>query len=60
MDEPTKGLHFFEIEKLMSLIRTLINQQNTVIMIEHNINIIKNADYIIDLGPQGGKNGGHI
>nr|QOX89305.1 hypothetical protein H7685_02355 ['Parthenium hysterophorus' phyllody phytoplasma] len=39
----------------MSLIRTLINQQNTVIMIEHNINIIKNADYIIDLGPQGGK-----
>ncbi|MDO8008801.1 MAG: excinuclease ABC subunit UvrA [Sweet potato little leaf phytoplasma] len=60
LDEPTKGLHFFEIEKLMSLIRTLINQQNTVIMIEHNINIIKNADYIIDLGPQGGKNGGYI
>ncbi|MDO8054052.1 excinuclease ABC subunit UvrA ['Opuntia sp.' phytoplasma] len=60
LDEPTKGLHFFEIEKLISLIRTLINQKNTVIMIEHNLNIIKNADYIIDLGPQGGKNGGHI
>ncbi|MDO8064120.1 excinuclease ABC subunit UvrA [Candidatus Phytoplasma bonamiae] len=60
LDEPTKGLHFFEIEKLISLIRKLVNQKNTIIMIEHNIHVIRNADYIIDLGPQGGLNGGYI
>ncbi|MDV3173646.1 MAG: ATP-binding cassette domain-containing protein [Candidatus Phytoplasma stylosanthis] len=59
-DEPSKGLHSFEIEKLNKLIETLIKKQNTVIIIEHNIDIIQNADYIIDLGPKGGKNGGYI
>ena len=60
-DEPTTGLHFHDINKLLKSVQGLINQGNSVIMIEHNMEIIKSADWIIDLGPEGGdKNGGHI
>jgi excinuclease ABC subunit A len=59
-DEPTTGLHFHDIHKLLSAINALVNQGNSVIIIEHNMDIIKCADWIIDLGPEGGENGGHI
>jgi excinuclease ABC subunit A len=60
-DEPTTGLHFHDINKLLKSVQGLINQGNSVIMIEHNMEIIKSADWIIDLGPEGGdKDGGHI
>jgi len=60
LDEPTTGLHFQDIKVLLSVIARLVDRGNTVIMIEHNMDIIKNADYIIDLGPDGGENGGEI
>ena len=60
LDEPTTGLHFANLEKLLLVLRKLVNQGNTVIVIEHNLDIIKNADHIIDLGPEGGQNGGQI
>ncbi len=60
MDEPTTGLHFHDIYKLMEIIQDLVNQNNTVIVIEHNLDIIKCADWIIDLGPEGGAGGGKI
>lgn len=60
MDEPTTGLHFADIEKLLKVIRQLIERGNSVIIIEHNLDIIKNADWIIDLGPEGGERGGQI
>jgi len=59
-DEPTTGLHFHDIKKLMDSINALIDDDNSVIIIEHNMEVIKNADWIIDLGPEGGKNGGSI
>ncbi len=59
-DEPTTGLHFHDIHKLLSAINALVNQGNSVIIIEHNMDIIKCADWIIDLGPEGGENGGYI
>ncbi len=59
-DEPTTGLHFHDIKKLLKAINALIEQGNTVIIIEHNLEVIKTADWIIDLGPEGGKNGGHL
>jgi excinuclease ABC subunit A len=60
-DEPTTGLHFHDINKLLKSVQSLINQGNSVVMIEHNMEVIKSADWIIDLGPEGGdKNGGHI
>jgi excinuclease ABC subunit A len=59
-DEPTTGLHFHDIHKLLSAINALVNQGNSVIVIEHNIDVIKCADWIIDLGPEGGENGGYI
>jgi len=59
-DEPTTGLHFHDIHKLLSAINALVNQGNSVIIIEHNIDVIKCADWIIDLGPEGGENGGYI
>ena len=60
LDEPTTGLHFYDIHILMNSINLLIDKGNTVIIIEHNIDVIKHADYIIDLGPNGGKEGGNI
>ncbi len=59
-DEPTTGLHFHDISKLLKAINTLINEGNSVIIIEHNMEIIKSADWIIDLGPEGGERGGAI
>lgn len=60
MDEPTTGLHMSDIAKLYDIINTLVQKNNTVIVIEHNLDIIKYADWIIDMGPEGGKNGGEI
>jgi excinuclease ABC subunit A len=60
LDEPTTGLHFEDIRILLLVIEKLISKGNTVIIIEHNMDVIKRADYIIDLGPEGGKNGGEI
>ncbi|MGB9681214.1 MAG: hypothetical protein ACPLXL_01585, partial [Minisyncoccia bacterium] len=60
MDEPTTGLHFYDIELLLKVINHLVDQGNTVIVIEHNMHVIKCSDYIIDLGPEGGEKGGRI
>ena len=60
LDEPTTGLHFEDINKLMSILQELVAQGNTVIVIEHNLDVIKTADYIIDMGPEGGDGGGQI
>jgi excinuclease ABC subunit A len=60
LDEPTTGLHFVDIQKLLNVINSLVELGNTVIIIEHNLDVIKSADYIIDLGPEGGEEGGKI
>ncbi len=60
LDEPTTGLHFDDIKKLLSVLRRLVERGNTVVVIEHNMDVIKCADYIIDLGPEGGEGGGEI
>jgi len=60
LDEPTKGLHFQDIEYLLKLIQKLIKKNNTIIVVEHNMEIIKNSDWVIDLGPSAGKDGGEI
>ena len=60
MDEPTTGLHLSDIENFYRIIKTLVDKKNTVIIIEHNLDIIKYADWIIDMGPEGGKKGGEI
>jgi excinuclease UvrABC ATPase subunit len=60
MDEPTTGLHMADTEKLLGIIRRLVKQHNTVIVIEHNLDVIRQADWIIDLGPGGGRNGGQL
>ncbi len=59
-DEPTTGLHFHDVKKLLKSFNALIEQGHGVVVIEHNLDIIKNADWVIDLGPEGGKHGGHI
>ena len=58
-DEPTTGLHFHDIRKLLDAINALISRGHTVLIIEHNIEVIKVADWIIDLGPEGGESGGY-
>lgn len=60
LDEPTTGLHFYDIEILLRALKELVNRGNTVLVIEHNLDVIKNCQYIIDLGPEGGDKGGHI
>ena len=60
LDEPTTGLHFADLEKLLRVLRRLVDIGNTVIVIEHNLDVIKNADYIVDLGPDGGDKGGQL
>ena len=60
LDEPTTGLHFHDVKKLIGVLNSLVEKGNTVIVIEHNLDVIKSADYIIDLGPEGGNAGGKI
>jgi excinuclease ABC subunit A len=60
LDEPTTGLHFFDVEKLLHALYQLVERGNTVIVIEHNLDVIKNCQYIVDLGPDGGDRGGNI
>jgi len=60
LDEPTVGLHFEDVKKLINVLHRLVDKGNTVIVIEHNLDVVKNADYIIDLGPEGGDDGGYV
>ena len=60
LDEPTTGLHFYDVDKLIKVLRRLVDKGNTVVLIEHNLDVIKNADYIIDMGPEGGDKGGYV
>jgi len=57
LDEPTTGLHFVDIQKLLDVLNELVNAGNSVIVIEHNLDVVKSADYIIDLGPESGDDG---
>ncbi|MEN9339836.1 MAG: hypothetical protein RIQ62_1148, partial [Bacteroidota bacterium] len=60
LDEPTTGLHFQDIDMLLQVLQKLVDRGNTVLVIEHNLDVVKVADHIIDLGPEGGNGGGQI
>ncbi len=60
IDEPTTGLHFADVKQLLEVLQTLVDRGNTICMIEHNLDVVKQADYVIDLGPEGGNEGGNI
>ena len=60
LDEPTTGLHSYDVEKLIAVLSRLADAGNTIVVIEHNLDVIKVADYIIDLGPEGGDGGGTV
>ncbi len=60
LDEPTTGLHFADLQKLLGVLRLLVLRGSTVIVVEHNLDVIMNADWVIDMGPEGGHRGGEI